>query len=266
MSGLGLLVLLVGVLTATAPATATAQAGHEGHQVPKRQANDTAAVMDAMAHPMASAHMRMTDTRSRTTADSVRAMAIADTLRGALEKYRDPAAAERDGYKLFAPNVKDQKVFHYTRYGNAFLEGFRFAAAKPTSILYKRDSTTGALKITGAMFTMPKRATPDDLDKRVPLSVTQWHLHTNLCAPPKGQESRLAETRNGAPIFGLDGSITTKAACDAEHGRYWPVLFGWMVHANVFEGTDLRTVWGHDELAEHAKPAERGARPVPVKP
>jgi hypothetical protein len=24
-----------------------------------------------------------------------------------------------------------------------------------------------------------------------------------------------------------------------------------MVHANVFEGTDLKSVWGHDELMEH---------------
>ena len=38
------------------------------------------------------------------------------------------------------------------------------------------------------MYTMPKRATPADLDKRIPLSVTQWHLHTNLCTPRKGQE------------------------------------------------------------------------------
>ena len=215
--------------------------------------NDTAAAMDAMAHPMESAHMRMTPVRKRTTADSVRAMALADTLRHALEKYRDPAAAERDGYKLFLPNVKDQKTYHYTRYGNAFLEAFRFAAAKPTSILYKRDSVTGALKIVGAMYTMPRRARPDELDRRVPLSITQWHLHTNLCAPPKDAPGRYAETRNGVPIFGLQGSITTESACNAEHGRWWPVLFGWMVHANVFEGTDLHTVWGHDDQAEHAK-------------
>ena len=70
--------------------------------------------------------------------------------------------------------MKDQKVFHYSRNGNAVLEAFRFNAAKPTSILYVRDSVTGALKITGAMYTMPKRASPADLDKRVPLSVTQW--------------------------------------------------------------------------------------------
>jgi sulfate-transporting ATPase len=46
---------------------------------------------------LASPHMRMSPSRPRTTDDSVRAMAIAGTLRRALMKYADPsAAAERD--------------------------------------------------------------------------------------------------------------------------------------------------------------------------
>jgi hypothetical protein len=85
------------------------------------------------------------------------------------------------------------------------------------------------------------------------LSVTQWHLHTNLCTPRKGQEQRYSEVQNGKPMFGLAGTITTKETCDAENGRFYPVIFGWMVHANVFEGTDLKTVWGHDDQQEHAE-------------
>lgn len=34
-------------------------------------------------------------------------------------------------------------------------------------------------------------------------------------------------------------------------GRWWETLFGRMVHANVFEGNDLATVWGHEEHEEH---------------
>jgi hypothetical protein len=201
----------------------------------------------AMAGHMAeSAHMRMTPMRLPTHADSVRAMAVADTLRRALAKYADPAAAERDGFKLFAPNLKNQKTFHYTKWSNAVGEAFRFNPAKPTSILYKKDSA-GRMKVVGAMYTMPKRATPEDLDKRVPLSLTEWHLHTNLCVPKKGDERRYLEMQNGKPLFGLAGSIVTKDACDTANGKFTPVLFGWMVHANVFEGTDLKTVWGHDE-------------------
>ena len=78
------------------------------------------------------------------------------------------------------------------------------------------------------------------------MSLTQWHLHTNLCVPRKGDETRYAERKNGAPLFGLAGTIATKDVCDAANGRFTPVIFGWMVHADVFEGTDLKTVWGHD--------------------
>jgi len=103
------------------------------------------------------------------------------------------------------------------------------------------------MKIVGAMYTMPKRAKESELDKRVPLSVTQWHLHTNLCVPKKDEERRYGELREGKPLFGLTGTVTTRDACDAVNGKFTPVLFGWMVHANVFEGSDLKTIWGHDE-------------------
>ena len=206
-----------------------------------------AAAHEAMAGKMMeSPHMKMTSMRAPTHADTVRALAIADTLRRALAKYADPAVAERDGFKLFAPNIKNQKIFHYTKWSNALGEAFRFNPAKPTSILYKRDST-GGMKIVGAMYTMPKRTKESELDKRVPLSITAWHLHTNLCVPKKGDERRYTELQNGKPMFGLAGSITTKAACDAANGNFSPVIFGWMVHANVFEGTDLKTVWAHDQ-------------------
>lgn len=206
------------------------------------------AAHEAMAGKMvASAHLRMTPSRTRTVADSIRAMAIADTLRAALAKYADPAAAERDGFKLFAPQIRSQRVYHYTKWANALGEAFRFNPRKPTSILYEKDAS-GHMRIMGAMYTMPKRSGPADLDRRIPLSVTQWHLHTNLCVPKKGEERRYAETANGEPLFGLAGTITTKETCDAVGGRFYPVIFGWMVHANVFEGMDLRTVWGHSAI------------------
>jgi hypothetical protein len=206
-----------------------------------------AAAHEAMAgHMAANAHMQMTPLRAATHADTVRAMAIADTLRRALAKYADPTVAERDGFKLFAPKFKNQKVFHYTKWSNALGEAFRFDPSKPTSILYKKDST-GRMKIVGAMYTMPKRAKESDLDQRVPLGVAQWHLHTNLCAPKKGDERRYTEMKDGKPLFGLAGTITAKDACDAANGTFTPVIFGWMVHANVFEGNDLQSVWGHDE-------------------
>lgn len=245
-------VAIVGVALMVSGVAGAQGAGHASHPSASRAGGDTADVMNAMAAPVAGLHMRMTATRARTAADSARAMAVADTLRRALEKYRDPAAAERDGYKLFLPNVKDQKIYHYTKYGNAFAEAFRFSAGSPTSILYVRDSASGKLMIVGGMYTMPKRTSPANLDTRIPLSVAQWHQHVNICAPPKDRPDRIAERKDGKPIFGTEGTIVTKAACDSVGGRFYPTLFGWMVHANVFSGTDLKTVWGHDEVAEHA--------------
>ena len=216
------------------------------------------AAHEAMTGKMASApHMRMTTLRAMTATDSVRAMAVADTVRRALSKYADPAVAERDGYKLFAPQIKNPKVYHYTNWKHALGEAFRFNPEKPTSILYTKNRA-GRMQLLGAMYTMPQRSSPADLDQRVPLSVTQWHLHTNLCAPKKGDERRWSDVQNGQALFGLAGTITTKSACDAENGKFSEVLFGWMVHANVFQGTDLKTVWGHDDMESHARPHSGG--------
>ena len=232
-------------------AAPVALAGQAQHDMEMGTPNHAA--HDAMAGRMASsAHMRMTPTRPRTVADSIRAMAVADTLRRALGRYADPGAAERDGFALFMPQVRNQKVFHYTKWSNALGEAFRFDASKPTSILYRNDSL-GRKQLVGAMYTMPKRATAADLDQRVPLSVAHWHLHTNLCVPKKGDERRYGELQNGKPLFGLAGTISTKAACDAENGKFHDTIFGWMVHANVFEGTDLTSVWAHEEMMEHGQ-------------
>lgn len=207
--------------------------------------HDSTAHAAMAGHMEASAHLRVTSRRARTTADSVRAMEIAETLRRELGAYKDTAAAVRDGYRLFLPNVKDQKVYHFTKWSEGFWSAFRWNPSKPTSLLYKRDSTTGRLKLTGAMYTMPRRASDDALNRRIPLSLAQWHLHTNLCVPRKGEEARFFEKRDGKLLFGLEGTIATRSACDAERGVFRENLFGWMVHANVYEGTDIATVWGH---------------------
>ena len=230
------------MLCVALPAAATAQG------MPGMKTGDPpeAATHEAMAgHLMEGAHMRMTPMRAATAADSIRATAVADTLRRALAKYADPAAAERDGYKLFAPNIKTQRVYHYAKWTNGLKAVFTFDAAKPTAILYKKDSA-GKMKLVGAMYTMPKGASVDRLDKRVPLGIAEWHEHINICLPKKGDERRYAETVDGKMKFGPMGSIESKDVCNAANGRFIPVLGGWMVHANVFEGTDLKSVWAEE--------------------
>ncbi len=175
------------------------------------------------------AHMRMTSLRSQNALDTVRANEIAEKLRAGIEKYRDYQVALDEGYKIFLPNLP-QPEYHFTNYRNGFLEAFAFDPARPTSLLYKRAEP--GYELVGAMYTMPKRATEDELDARVPLSVAHWHLHTNLCTPPRDQFRTADWTK-----FGLRGSIATQEACNAAGGQFRPVIFGWMVHVYPYENS-----------------------------
>ena len=172
-------------------------------------------------------HMYMTSPRPQTAADVERANEIVKELRAGIAKYKDYHAALNDGYKIFLPKVP-QPEYHFTNYKNGFLEAFTFDPARPTSLLYKK--TGDGYELVGAMYTMPKRANEEQLNERVPLSIATWHLHTNLCMPPLGEWKTADWTK-----FGLRGSITTQAACDAAGGRFHPVILGWMVHVYPFE-------------------------------
>lgn len=190
------------------------------------------------------AHMEVTPKRPANAADSTRAAQLAADLRTAIGKYRDVRVAVDDGYRQFAPQIKDQRIYHFTNYKRAFANAFRFNPGKPTSLLYRKDEK-GSFVLVGAMFTAPKRYTADKLDARVPLSVAQWHKHINWCLPQKGLEERWTEQRNGRPVFGPLG-VSTKAECESAGGRFEKEVFGWMVHANVFASDDSKVIWGDD--------------------
>jgi hypothetical protein len=221
-------------------AAAPAAEGLHGTERDPRAADPTHAVHDAMHGAMrANPHLRMSPVRPATSGDSARADRIAADARAALARYRDVRVAERDGYRMFAPNVKNQPVYHFTSMRAAIRERFRFDAARPTSLLYKRD-TDGSLRLVGAMYTAPKEATPEELNARVPLGIARWHLHTNMCVPRRAQLERWSEVEGGLPVFGPASPIATRERCDAVDGRFLPIVFNWMVHANVFEDD----VWG----------------------
>jgi hypothetical protein len=177
-------------------------------------------------------HLHMTAPRPETAEDQRRANEIVEQLRAGIAKYKDYHVALNDGFKIFLPNVPQQE-YHFTNYANGFLEAFTFDPARPTSLLYKK--TAGGYELVGAMYTMPKRATEEQLDERVPLSVATWHLHTNLCMPPKEGRRKPDWTK-----FGLRGSISTQKACDAAGGTFHPVVFGWMVHVYPYENTSAK--------------------------
>jgi len=177
----------------------------------------------------ATPHLRLTPQWSERPGDRQRAEAIVTALRSALDRYRDYHVAERNGYEIFHPEIT-QTIFHFTNYWQGFSETFRFTPAQATSLLYKK--TSGGYELVGAMYTAPANASELDLDARVPLSVARWHAHINICLPPRG-DAATADWKT----FGPDGSIATAAACTAARGRFFPQLFGWMVHVYPFEKT-----------------------------
>jgi len=236
---------VVGVLLAAipghhAPAVALTTSGQEQQApgedhagMPQMDADDAssgehnAMVEMQNMHNGDTRHMHMTKLRPANAEDQKRANEIVEKLRAGIERYRDYHVALNDGYKIFMPNVP-QPEYHFTNYENGFLEAFEFNPARPTSLLYKK--TASGYELVGAMYTMPKRATEEELNERVPLSVAMWHQHTNLCLPPRGHRLHADWTK-----FGLRGSISTQAACDAAGGTFYPVIFGWMVHVYPYE-------------------------------
>jgi hypothetical protein len=183
------------------------------------------------------AHMFMTDLRAENPADDERAAQIVEALRPAIAKYKDYKVALADGFQIFMPNIA-QEHYHFTNYAYAFKAAFSFNPQHPTSLLYKK--TAEGYELEGAMYTAPKRASLDQLNERVPLSVARWHKHVNLCLPPKGVHLQEASQKE----FGLRGSIATEDACKEAGGRWIPQIFGWMVHVYPYETAPAK-IWAH---------------------
>jgi hypothetical protein len=243
-------------------------------------AHDMAAMSDSGApnamgaHMDMSAHMVMTPTRAATPADIERANYIVDTLRRALQPYRDYRVALARGYQIFLPNIP-QEVYHFTDYTAAGQEyQGRFDPARPGSILYTRG-TDGNYVLVGAMYSAPPDDTPDQLDQLIPLSVCHWHAHVNICLPqgitledllrgdvgadradmpgmiPVAANPQAAEINRKAGFladgrFGFAGKIADAATCQNAGGHFLPMAFGWMVHVYPFNGDDLKVAYGMD--------------------
>src|SRR5512147_1377583 len=156
-------VAALSALSLVALGAAGAQGAHAAHPV---ATHDDAGRATVAANE--SLHMLMTPTRPPAPGDSARAAATAATLRAAIAKYADTTAAVAGGYRMFAPQIKNQRVYHFTRGLNAVQAAFHFDPAKPTSLLYARGAD-GALHLMGGMYTAPKRWSADKLDQRIPL-------------------------------------------------------------------------------------------------
>jgi len=202
---------------------------------------------DAMA-----GHMEMTPSRPQQPGDKQRAATIVAAARKAADPYRDYKKALADGYEIFLPEVK-QNVYHFTNKAHAFRNTMEFDPSRPTSLLYEKvpakPGGQPGYKLVGVMYTAPYEVSQQELDRRVPLSIARWHLHTNLCVPPHpsiDDEDLVGENAR----FGLRGSITTVAACRAAGGRFVPHVFGWMVHVYPYE-KDPKKIWAAGMDDEH---------------
>jgi hypothetical protein len=205
-----------------------------------------------MAHM--AGHMCLTTLRPLQPGDQQRADAVVTAAKLAMAPYQDYRKALADGYRIFLPNVP-QPIYHFTKRKYAFEARRRFDPSKPTSLLYTKTAD-GGYKLVGVMYTDRVRASEDELNERIPLSIARWHQHINFCRAPIGE---------GAGYFGPDakfgllGSITTKAACDAAGGEFYPHVLGWMVHVYPYE-TDPKKIWsihddqGHDNMDRSETP------------
>ena len=247
--------MLPAMLMVAIPACANAQHTHDRADTAATaiaHGSDMAAMtMGATAGWMEEAmakHMAYSSARPLTSSDSARAAQVIDELRQAIAKYQDVKAAEADGYKMFAPQIRNQPQYHFTKGWNAIRNQWGFDPGRPTSLLYKKDAR-GSFYLVGAMYTASRRTSEEELNERVPLSVARWHRHVKWCVPANRPEDRWLETKNGRPVFGPMG-VATEDECKAANGRFIPQAFGWMLHANTFAGNDLKSIW-HDDHMDH---------------
>jgi hypothetical protein len=207
----------------------------------------------------------MTPSRPLQSGDKQRAAAIVAAARKAADPYRDYKKALADGYEIFLPEVK-QNVYHFTQNTHAFRNTMEFDPARPTSLLYEKvpakPGGQPGYKLVGVMYTAPYEVSQQELDRRVPLSVARWHLHTNLCVPPHpsiDDEDLVGENAR----FGLRGSITTGPACRAAGGRFIPHVFGWMVHVYPYE-KNPKKIWAAGMDDEHGMQHDAMSMDMPM--
>jgi len=219
---------------------------HDMHDMPGMSDDGSAMAMHSMEghHMDMGPHMKMTTVRTVKPGDQEKADQVVTAARAAAEKYKDYKAALADGFKIFLPNIR-QKQYHFTNYWYAFEARRNFDPSRPTSLLYEKAGD--GYKLIGVMYTAKKDASEDELNERIPLSIAQWHAHVNLCMPPRDKKEDVLPK---STEFGLRGSIATKEACDAAGGKFYPQVFGWMVHVYPFE-QKAEDIWSVERQHNH---------------
>jgi hypothetical protein len=182
---------------------------------------------------------------------------IVARLRAAIRPFMDTGAAIAAGYRKVPP-FEGQLMFHFGSVDREYAEARDLNPERPSNLVYRRGSD-GRLHLAGAMFIAPEESGADELDRRLPTSLAQWHRHGLLCraAPGFGLRS-LALRRDGHPLFGSDSPVASQAACDSIGGVFSAVDGPWMAHVFVFDGESQDAIWG----SSHGSHADRPHPPA----
>ena len=175
-------------------------------------------------------HTRVTPARSVSLDDVARAQALSTYLRARLAPYRSLARAEADGFVPSAQDVAPGELKHLMNEANVRAARRGFDLSRPSALLYRR--TADGFELAGAMYTAPLGTPFEELDRRIPLSLGQWHAHRNVCVRPRGAPPAPAKLRGA---FGFSGSIVTREACARAGGAFLDDVYGWMVHVYPYE-------------------------------
>ena len=146
--------------------------------------------------------------------------------------------AEADGFKPFHPEFP-QNIYHFTRWQNGLKAAFTFDPAEANLAALQEDARTAGTSWSARCTRRRAEPAKRSSTSACRSGVARWHRHVNLCFPPKGQGATADWTK-----FGFNGSIATKAACDTAGGRFYPQVFGWMVHVYPW-ATTQETAWAH---------------------
>jgi hypothetical protein len=262
--------IILAIACALAFAGVAAAHDMEGMDMSGNDSSDSGAMGGMGKHMMVGEHMTMTPSRPATPADTRHGAEIIATMRRILAKYQDSDAAIAAGYIPYMPSVP-QDVYHFaSRDMSADEYAGDVNIERPGALLYERK-TFGGYKLVGAMYSAPANYGLDQLDAIIPLSLTHWHAHTNICLPagvteqdvmngnihghvhvsvpnnPMGFSSdngtRMRLGYMADPRFGFAGTISTEADCEAVGGNFHPQIFGWMVHVYPFQSDDLRVAF-----------------------
>ena len=176
--------------------------------------------------------------------------------RRVLERYRDVADAERDGYRPFAPRGVVGEEVHYTHLWEAGREVQHASISeRPGSILYRRTAT--GMEAVGVMYTARGDAGPERARRAAAAQHRRLAPPRPLLRLAEGHAARRLRRSRGRAS--ARGSIDTEADCRAAGGYWIPLAFGWMTHVYPDE-SDPERIW----LGEHAMhlPPAPEARPA----